>query len=111
MVNTAASPILKVRFIHVPRETLRGPRQYLIHHSGDEFVPDVIANRDDECIDGVKKSKAQCQQTHLLPAQHPAVQPVRKTPATGRGEFKALLKVDAHFTRKTQKLVNVFVLV
>lgn len=65
-------------------------------------MPDGIANRDDECIDGVKKSKAQCQQTHLPPAQHPAVQPVRKTPATGRGGFKVLLKVDAHLTRKMQ---------
>lgn len=67
-------------------------------------MPDDIANRDDERIDGVKKSKAQCQQTHLLPAQHPAVQPVWKTPATGSGELKALhiFELDAHFSRKPQ---------
>lgn len=74
-------------------------------------MPDGITNRDDKRIDGVKKSKAQCQQTHLLPAQHPAVQPVRETPATGRGEFNAFLKADAHFTRKKIKLVNIFALV
>ena len=45
-------------------------------------MSDSIANRNDECIDGMKESKAQCNQTHLLPAQHPAIQPIREAPGT-----------------------------
>lgn len=60
-------------------------RSYRVHCVLDGTVANVVANGDDQCVDGVKKSKAQRQQTYLLPAQHPAVKPVRKTPGMGRG--------------------------
>lgn len=60
-------------------------RSYRLHRVPDGTVANVVANGDDQCVDGVKKSKGQRQQTYLLPAQHPAVKPVRKTPGMGRG--------------------------
>lgn len=47
-----------------------------------------IANGDDQCVDDVKKTKAQRQHTYLLPAHHPAVEPVGKAPAMGEGMFR-----------------------
>lgn len=59
---------------------------YLVHHTWDEFVSDRVANRNDERIDGMEEGEAQCNQTHLLPAQHPAVQPIREAPSTWQKE-------------------------
>lgn len=73
-------------------ETLQGFHRllYLIHHTRDEFVSDSIANRNDECIDDMEQSYGKCKQTHLLPAQHPAVQPIREAPGTCKSEVGTL---------------------
>lgn len=43
-------------------------------------ISSFVPYGDDECVEHMEGSKAECDQTKLLPAQHPAIQPVWEAP-------------------------------
>lgn len=88
--DTKTNVVVNVVLFPLRRCIRSSARSYRAHSLGDCIVGNFVAKGDDQRVDGVNKSTAQRQQTDLLPAQHPAVQPVGETPGIGKDELRAL---------------------